>query len=430
MTVELRNLTATKLHAALAATKVPSDRSIADTPTAAAATKSYTMPLVCKRSGITVGSLSVATVAGHMPMIGQWKETMVLHPLFSLTPVALLQFSRNSWFRFCSFSVEEGADDALTAKQEQTLRVAALAMLHHLANVRQDIAWLPDWASVSAHWSSLMALSYWKATLDSERFRFPAIHLSRLEPEIELKAYLQSCWQVKKDYETRVSERVEQERLRAADSAIIALRDEIAGVRPTSSRQLWRWFLAHLPKRYEADSEGWMRTLFFAKGDDVRKFTLADIDLFEEIFLCEVPTGSSISHAFSEVLASKRKILEQHIETFEILIPEAITQAKAAGEIPVAEPKKEDFTSKVSFMIAHAKWRLAHTDMGKSINRVTAAQSRVTVNPSYVPQLTIYEQEEAAETVLTKEEAGLDVGINEQVDEAAHDIDDGGNYED
>ena len=429
MTIQLRNLTETRLAAALAATRIPSDKSVADTPTAAAATKSYTMPLICKRSGITVGSISVATVAGHMPMIGQWKETMVLHPLFSLAPVALLHFARNSWFRFCSFSIEEGQDEQLTAKQEQTLRVAALAMLHHLANVRQDIPWLPNWAEVSAHWSSLMALSYWKAALDSERFRFPAIHISKLEPTLELKSYLQACWQVKKDYETRVSERIELERLRATETAMIALRDEIAGARPTSSRQLWRWFLAHLPKRYEADSEGWMRTLFFAKGDEVRKFTLADVDLFEEIFLCEVPTGSSISHAFSEVLASKRKVLEEHVETFEIIIPQAIADAKAAGEISAVEPRREDYPSKVAYMIAHAKWRLAHTDVNKAANRVAAAQSRVTVKPSYVPQLTIYEQDEAEETVLTKEEAGLDAGVDSSVEESTHDTDDGGTYE-
>lgn len=429
MTIELRDLTATKLAAYVNATRVPSDKTVADTPTAAAATKAYSMPLVCKRSGITVGNLSVTTVAGHMPMVGQWKETMVLHPLFSLTPVALLHFARNTWFRFCSFSLEEGMDDALTAKQEQTLRVTALAMLHHLANVRQDIPWLPDWSEVSAHWSSLMALSYWKAALESERFRFPAIHISKFEPTLELKSYLQACWQVKKDYETRVSERIEQERLRATETAMIALRDEIAGARPTSSRQLWRWFLAHLPKRYEADSEGWMRTLFFAKGDDVKKFTMADIDLFEEIFLCEVPTGSSISHAFSEVLASKRKVLEDHVETFEILIPQTIQDEAAAGAIPLAEPKREDFASKVAYMIAHAKWSLAHTNVGKTANRVAAAQAKVSVKPSYVPQLTIYEQEDAEETVLTPEEAGLDAGVSEQLDENEYSIDDGGTYE-
>ncbi len=394
---DLRNLAETKLGAALQASIVPSDKSMLETPTALAATKSYLWPLVCGRTGITVGSLTVATVAGHLPMLGQWKETMVLHPVFSLSPGALLKYSRNTWFRFCAFTVDEGADDKITAAQEKALQVAALAILHTLANVRQDVVYLPSWPEVSANWTSLLALGYWKAYLDSERFRFPEIHISKYEQTIDLHGYLQSCWAVKKNYETRVNEKIEMEKLRAADAALVALRNDLVGAKPTSIRQLWRWYCASVSTRYAADLEGWMHTIFFSKGEEIRAFTMADIDMFETIFLSECPTGSSISHAFSEVLASKRKYLQQHFEAFEIIIPESIIAAKAAGEISLVEPKLSEYPTKVKWMIAHAKWKLAHTNMGKALEIAGDKQSSRTVNPSFIPELPLLDRQDDEE---------------------------------
>lgn len=389
----IRNITTAKTSAALAAAKVPTDKVLSATPTAVESTKSYTLPLICKRTNIVLGSLNLMTVAGHMPMIGHWKDSMCLHPLFSLAPTPLLHFARNTWFRFCAFSPEEGLDEHVTRKQEQTLQVTALALLYQLTEIRQDIPWLPEWKEVSAHWSSLVALSFWKCYLDSKRFRFPSIHISRLEGSFELKSYLQTCWEVKKKYETAVNERIEVERLKTAEAAMVALRDEIAGARPTSARQLWRWYVANMPPRYKPDTEGWMSTLFFSKGEEIRNFTIADIDLFEEIFLCECPTGSSISHAFSEILASKRKYLQDHFEAFEILVPESIIAAKAAGDIPVEEPQLKDFPSRAAWMIARAKWKLAHTDLSARINAATAKQGKISVKPSHVPTLVIRENE-------------------------------------
>lgn len=364
-------------------------------PTAANATRSYTLPLSCVRTGIVVGSISVATVAGHMPMIGQWKESMVLHPLFSLQPVALLHFAKNSWFRFCAFSDEETLDEIVTAKQELLLRVAALGLLHQLTDVRQDIPWMPSWADVSRNWSSLLGISYWKNYLESQRFKFPSIHISKLEPTLDLHEYLQLCWKVKKNYETKVNERIEQEKLDLAEKAIKVLRDDLAGKTPRSTKLLWRWFLANLPTRYEADSEGWMRTIFFSKLDDnlQNTFTMADIDLFEEIFLSEVPTGSSISHAFLEILRSKRTLMEQHFETFEILVPQNIQDDKASGVIPATKPVITDFPNKFAFMIAEARWKLAHTKIGGGMAAALEKQQQTTVKASFIPRLVIREEE-------------------------------------
>lgn len=386
-----RSLTVTALTAALHAHKQATLAEISQIPTVAASQKMYNLPLTCQYTGVSCGSLTLPTVAGYLPLLGQWKQQQVLHPVFSLEPNPLLAFSKNTWIRFCAFSQEEAANEQLTSKQELMLRIAALAMLHHLTEIKQDIPWLPDFVEVQNNWQSLISLSYWKNFLDSKRFRFPTIRISKLESSINLHAFLQTCWDKKKEYETAVNSNIEEARLKIAERALVSIRDDLAGKRPVSQKLLWRWFLQNLPARYAPDTEGWMHTLFFCKSVLDTKMTMGDIDLFEEIFLSECPTGSSVSYAFLDVLRSKRATIEEHFETFEILLPTDLQQQADSGEIAEAEPKLADFPKKVHWMIAHAKWKLTHGsatgNTTKHREAAAARQAGTTVSPSFRPVL-------------------------------------------
>lgn len=345
-------------------------------------------PIICSRTGVTVAALSVLKVAGHVPFLSQWKNTQALHPIFSLEPTALLQFARNTWSNFCALTQEEAADPKLTSKQEQTLQITALAIVHQLSDVDQTIHWIPSLQEVYTNWTSLMQLSYWKNYLDSQRFRFPDLRISKNNKGIELTAYIQDCWAVKKAYETKVREGVEEEKLRLAEIALKGIRDDVTSKTPKSKKLLWRWFLAHIPARYERDTAGWMWELFDAETEqEICEFTMADIDLFEEIFLCEIPTGSSISATFLERLRHKRKILENRFEAFEILVPDAIAEGVADGTISAAEPKPHEFTTRTLYIIAHAKWRLGHSDQTKHRDAAIAKQQSITVKPTFIPDI-------------------------------------------
>lgn len=366
---------------------------IQELPLATQQTKKYMIPLVCSRTGITVGSFSTITVAGHAPLLGQWKDTQVLHPLFSLNQVALLQFARNTWLRFCALSPEETQDATVVSEQEKLLRVSALAMLHNLSDVQQDVPWLPSWVDVSNNWQSLIALSYWKAYLDSTRFRFPTFRLSKLVPSLELNSYLKICWAKKKEYETVVNANIAdaKEKLKAemAEKAMVAIRDEIAGKKPLSIKILWRWLEQQMPRRYDRDMQGWMWDLFSATEKDISDFTVRDVELWEEIFLSEVPLGSTISHAVLEVIRGKHKLLTNHYQTYEIIIPESITAGVASGEIQASapEPKLADYPSKTKWLIAVAKWKLAQPDATKHQRAAAEQHRRISVSPSFVPVL-------------------------------------------
>lgn len=345
--------------------------------------------LLCRYTGIRVATINAIKVAGHAPYISQWKDTQTLHPLMSLSLQALLQFAGNSWADFCNLSQEQAAETALVAQKEQMLRITALALLHKLSDVEQSVVWMPALTEVSSCWSSLLPLAHWKNHLASSRFSFPTLRVSaNNQSSIDLQAYLQACWRVKKDYEGKVRELDEQAKLQAAEAALVSIRSEALRQFPRSKKLLWRWFCINMPKRYAKDLDDWMWEIYDAETDDeVSQFTIADIDLFEEITLCNIPTGTSISHAFLERIANKRKMLETKYTTFEILVPDAIIAEQAAGLIADTEPVASNFPSKVAFMIAHAKWKLSRPSTLEGRDRAIAKQATVTVQASYRPVL-------------------------------------------
>lgn len=373
--------------------------------------------LTCQRTGIVVATISVAKQAGHIAYLRQWKDNQAFHPLFSLEFGALLNFCRSSWSNFCNMTVEQGADTAFTSKQERTLQVASLAMLYHLTNVEQSIPWLPSVPSVYASWSSLMQLGYWKANLDSQRQIFPSLRINRLNNGLDLNSVLQEFWACKKQYENHVRTATEMAILNAAAEALKAVRSDLSTKVPKSKRMLWRWFSLQLPSRYSKDLESWMWDLYDAETlDELEEFTQADIDLFERIFLAEIPLGSAISHAFLErLMAKKKKMLAKQTE-FEILMPEQIAAEKAAGSIAEAEPTLASCDgNKARYMVAMAKWRLAHSNILEKAQQQFARQQQITVKPSNIPSLGFLDGED--DDTDDEEDIGIDTTTDEESDD-------------
>lgn len=391
--MKLRDISTIKLDAAKAAhggANLSFDE-ISEIPLATELTKRYLVPLTCTRTGLVVGSIATITVAGHMPLLSQWKDSQAYHPLFSLQPGALLKFSRNSWHRFCALTAEETADEKLVAAQEQLLCICALAMLHNLTEVRQDVTWLPNWQDVVSNWQGLMGLGYWKVFLDSERFRFPNLRISKLNSTVDLRAFIQLCFVRKKEYETTVTANIDDaKKQQAAEAAMSAIYDDLAGKRPRSIRYLWRWFENTMPSKYHKDIKGWMWDIFSATEKDILDFTVAEVDLFETFFLAECEIGSTISHAFLDVLRSKRELLTTHYNTYEIIIPTSIAQGVADGSINTTkEPVPTDFPTRAKYITARAKWKLAQPDFGKRQAEASKQQTLVRIKHSSVPKLVI-----------------------------------------
>lgn len=318
--------------------------------------------LFCQRSGLPIATVEFITTAGTLPYMTLWNDNVVYHPVFSMQPYKLLEFARSEWQRLAG----RAADNEITEAESNILRVCFLAMLHNLDSIKQDTPALPPLAVVQSNIEQLFNLAGWKYFLESKRFRFPTLALSKLNANLDfstISSYLSLCWETKHEYENKVSESVEQEKIKAAEKALAALRSE--WVVPVSKKLLFQWVKAHLPAKYHPDAEGWLGTLFLGNDKTILEFEEEDIQLAIEIIYC-CPAGSSIFKAVKDRLEHIQQVWSSHYEAWEIDLADdewndspIVNGSKIATPHPGPEPKIGSFDSRGSYIRAKAQWDIA-----------------------------------------------------------------------
>lgn len=318
----------------------------------------------CKLSGLTIGNLEIETTAGAMPYLVQWSAGIAYHPVFSLETERLLTFAKQEWERLA----KAAADTEVQESESQTLQVAYLAILHRLDSIKQDIPALPPLDIVSATMGRLFKLAYWKWHLESERFVFPTFHISKYNNNANFSNigdYLNLCFDVRHDYESNVREFAEQAKLKAAERALLALKDE--WLQPVSKRLLWQWVLPHIPDKWKPDAQGWLKTLFLGGGNAIIAFDKEEIDLADEIITASCPYDSGVMPAVRNRINSIRSTWAQHYEAFEIELADYAPTAglfvngvAVSAPHPGPEPTMADCgLVRSKFYIAHARWTIA-----------------------------------------------------------------------
>lgn len=322
-----------------------------------------TQILYCHLSGLPIATLDMTIAAGQLPFLLNWRKAICLHPIMSLEPVKTLAFARHEWNRLARAS-----EDGETTKAEDTiLQVSFLALLHHLDTIKQDCPALPSIQLVRRNMQKLFALSYWYNYLDSQRFSFPTYHISRENGNADfanIGDYLDLCFEIKADYENGYNDIIEEEKLRAAERALKALRNN--WVVPTSRKALWRWVCANLPSpKYDAEKQGWMTTLFLGSERTILAFDKEEIQLLEEIIISECPQGTGVLFAVRERLDTIKQIYIDNKEAFTVDFDdyegeELLVEARKDSKAPtsVEAPKLSDFPDKVSFIKANALFYL------------------------------------------------------------------------
>lgn len=320
--------------------------------------------LRCQYSGLPIGTLEVATVNGFLPYLSHWDNMIARHPVFSLDAHKLLKYSKSEWDRLA-----RKLDDAeISVDEASILQVCYLALLHSLDCIRQDQPALPPLRVVQGTMNKLFALAYWKYYLESKRFRFPTYHLSRVNSNLEFQDighYLDLCFDVRRDYETKVHEAVELEKIRQAERALVALNS--SWITPVGKKTLWTWVKAHLKDtQYANDCEGWLSTLFLGGSAAIVDFDEEDIELAEEIIVSNCPAGTGVMHAVRQRLDVVRRTWDQYNKAFEIDLGDFgenrglfVNGEQVQAPEPGPEPKASDFPVRAKFLIAHAKWTIA-----------------------------------------------------------------------
>jgi hypothetical protein len=320
----------------------------------------YIHPLYCTRTGVALGHLNLTVSAGHIPYISHWEDQICYHPFFSLNQSELIAFMRDEWNRLAKDVVNETITDA----ESSNLRVGFVALLYSLGSIQQDngVTIFPSLGVVQSNLESLTTLAYWKNYLDSKRFAFPEYHFSRINNNADLSgihAYLEDCWQKKKDYENGINDLKEQEKARIAEKAILAIRNQFLKI--PSKKLLWQWVQSNLSKKWQPDAEGWLRTLFLSTVSKSLDFEIEDIELMEEIIVSECPIGNSVMFAVKERINEIKNSYKQHYDHF--LIEEdglAFIEGLRQEHEALPEPQEKDYPSKGAFFVARAKWQLAN----------------------------------------------------------------------
>lgn len=323
-----------------------------------------TTVLHCSLSDLPVGTVKVYKTAGHLPYISHWESLIIKHPVFSLPPHRLFEFTKKEWNRLA----KQAADDEITTAEANILRVSYLATLHTFGNIKQDFPCLPPLSVVQSTLNRVLALAVWKYCLESQRFRFPAYHISTTNKNADfdnINDYLDTCFDAKENYETRISEIEEESKARAAKAAMEALTRE--WIAPVSKKILWAWVRHYLPSRYAPDAQGWLATLFLGGGNAIIEFQEEDLQMMEDIIVGECPAGTGVMKAVRTRIDAIWKTWRDHHQTFEIdLADYAVNQGILVNGAPVAakdpgpEPQQREFNgNKARYLIAQAKWKIA-----------------------------------------------------------------------
>lgn len=341
-------------------------------------TKSLT--LYCQRTGVAIASMQLMQQAGKLPYLSNWKDSQAFHPLFSLSQSHLLAWTRKNWNYLFRNTIDRASD-----LQKQQFQISFVAILHTLRCVDQQVPTLPSFDVVQTNMQRLLELAYWYNYLDSQRFKFPTLRISKTNGNHALDdigVYFDICDSVRKDWETSKDALLEDVKLEAARRAEKA----VAGshVRAVSKKQLWNWFLASLSsnnsKKYSHPE--WLEwkedaaKLWFASENGQLSFSADDVDTIEEVFITECTLGTTVSHAFTRELSKIRENIINHNKIFEIDWTATIGASggnvqrvdsagnKIAGtsiednppEKPGDEPKLSGYSSRTDYIRAKAKW--------------------------------------------------------------------------
>jgi hypothetical protein len=341
-------------------------------------TKSLT--LYCHRTGVAIASMQLIQQAGKLPFLAQWKDSQAFHPLFSLSQIQLLSWVRKNWNQiFRSHTI-----DAVSDVQKDQFRIAFMAILHSMNCIDQQVPALPDFHTVNTNMQRLLELAYWYNYLDSKRFRFPTLRITKLNSNgtlHDINAYFDICDSVRHDWETSKEAKLEDAKLEAARRAEKAVRS--SHVRTISKKALWNWFLSSMQaensKKYSLPE--WMEwkedsaKLWFASENQQLQFSVDDVNAIEEVFIAVCTLGTTVSHAFNNELNKIRNHISNHQKVFEIdweaTMKPAVIRTSKDGTVlsadisltPPAKPEKEpslnDYHSRSDYIRAKAKWDIA-----------------------------------------------------------------------
>ena len=332
-----------------------------------------THTLYCQYTGTPIASIALIHQAGRAPYLKEWQQSIVVHPLFSLSTPAILSWTRKNWNR-----IFRDASDHASPVERLQFQIAFVAVLRTLDSIKQECPVLPSFDTCQRHMQSLLELAYWKFYLDSQRFRFPTLRINKLNANTALDdigAYFAVCNSVRADWETKRDALAEEAKIETARRVERLVRG--SHVKAVSKKALWNWFIASISvknkKKFELDEwKEWLADsskLWFASDNIRLQFSFDDVQSIEDVFIQECELGTTISHTFQKELNAIRKTISEHLSMWDIdwdetnngpsrVSADGTVQIPARPPEPGPEPHISNYRSRFDYLKALATWKM------------------------------------------------------------------------
>lgn len=315
-------------------------------------TEKAKLPLKCSISGLFLGEFIASQgLALATPYVTAWKQTVFVHPIFSMKLGELLHRAQACW------ELEKSGTKQFPMLHKQLL---FLAMLHASGCIRQETPGLPAPRIVETHFSRLIEMLSWKHETASDRVHFPKLHIwkgAAKESEYSLfsgvEVWLTACEVCKEEYESVSRERMAKVKAKAKELALKNIRS--AMYKDISLKRLWNWVTSQVPSSVVENNPD-LEQLFFTEESQIHLWTKEDIEALESLVLKYCELGNSVSYEVSRRIRQLENWRAIYFDTFEIVVD----SEKFAEHRGQQEPRIEDFPTKAAFLVARARWSLAN----------------------------------------------------------------------
>jgi hypothetical protein len=284
-----------------------------------------------------------------------FSELSAVHPFFNL--------SLHESAKRLANEVKNGVTDSS--------RILFLSTVHKLTQVRQDFPGTPTIEKVEEFSPNLLTLVDWKLRVPS--LIYPALHISKFNSGFDcLENWVLTSLEIK----SKAAEQIAEAEAKLLSDLELS-RTALALSGKPSLNKLWKYISEQLRgTKYEPDSYGWLRTLFLSKSQsEILYFDRQEILMACEIIESSLPLGIGLGPSIRKRLNELKETIngyyldiEEVERSIEVESQESFaarqkkredTLAKITISASLVEPKREDFSSNISFLIAKAQFALA-----------------------------------------------------------------------
>lgn len=329
------------------------------------------LELYCQKSTVRIGTLVLDSSCCNLtPMVAAWNDTILVHPVLALSPVRALAHLRACNERISYSESDDDSEELATANAAdfEALQLAYLSCLQTFCNFTPTVPGLPPLREVLETTNRLESIA--GAVL---RFKlnpancFPRVNYN--PSDASLIDLLKLC-QTKILVATRRIEEIAEEEEQLAqlrESAVTSIR------RPSriSRKHIYNWMISYFP---ESVDRSLIKKLYNLQESDICKYSRDDINYFRECFERYCPAGTPLQFELRKIADRLESYYRDYFKTFVI---ESIDEESSdePAELPAetnasyetVEPQESDFTSRVQFIVAHAKWRMQQTKPAQSV---------------------------------------------------------------